>query len=112
MKKEFSKNTTEVFTKVLKKFNALLDATGFQKAHYEVRTYPRLPIRIIADSLYPSETLIKLFEEENMTYMFVLKDRKIKTLYKEFLALVSVESENRIIQEKKKKMKMIVNGCG
>ena len=40
------------------------------------KIYPRLPVRIIADSLYPSIVLIELCEEANIEYIFVLKDKK------------------------------------
>ena len=59
--------------------------------------YPRLPVRIIADSLYPSIGLIELCEEENLEYIFVLKDKKIPTLLEEFLTLVSLTIGNREI---------------
>ena len=59
--------------------------------------YPRLPVRIIADSLYPSIGLIELCEEENLEYIFVLKDKKIPTLLEEFLTLVSLPIGNREI---------------
>jgi len=63
------------------------------------KQYPRLPVRIIADSLYPSLKLIKLCEELAFEYIFVLKDKKIPTLTKEFLALVSMPEGNRQIME-------------
>ena len=67
-------------------------------------SYPRLPIRIIADSLYPSIGLIELCEEENIEYIFVLKDRKIPTLLTEFLTLVSLPTGNREIIETNEKI--------
>ena len=63
------------------------------------RKYPRLPVRIIADSLYPSISLIELCEEENIEYIFVLKDKKIPTLLTEFLTLVSMPIGNREVIE-------------
>lgn len=66
--------------------------------------YPRLPVRIIADSLYPSIGLIKLCEKENIEYIFVLKDKKIPTLLTEFLTLVSMPGGNREIMETKDKI--------
>lgn len=68
------------------------------------KSYPRLPIRIIADSLYPSIGLIELCEKENVEYIFVLKDKKIPTLLKEFLTLVSLPTGNREIKENKEKI--------
>lgn len=66
--------------------------------------YPRLPVRIIADSLYPSIGLIELCEEENLEYIFVLKDKKIPTLLTEFLTLVSLPIGNREIMETNEKI--------
>ena len=68
--------------------------------------YPRLPVRIIADSLYPSISLINLCEEESIEYIFVLKDKKIPTLLKEFLSVVSMPTGNREIEENKEKIKL------
>ena len=67
-------------------------------------SYPRLPIRIIADSLYPSIGLIELCEEENIEYIFVLKEKKIPTLLTELLTLVSLPTGNREIIENKEKI--------
>ena len=68
--------------------------------------YPRLPVRIIADSLYPSINLIELCEKENLEYIFVLKDKKIPTLLREFLAIVSMPTGNREIEEDEEKIKL------
>lgn len=68
------------------------------------KTYPRLPVRIIADSLYPSISLIELCERENIEYIFVLKDKKIPTLLTEFLTLVSMPEGNRELMETKEKI--------
>ena len=70
------------------------------------KKYPRLPVRIIGDSLYPSISLINLCEKENIEYIFVLKDKKIPTLLKEFLALVSMPTGNREIEEDEEKIKL------
>ena len=68
------------------------------------KIYPRLPVRIIADSLYPSIGLIELCEKENLEYIFVLKDRRIPTLLAEFLTLVSMSEGNREIKETKEQI--------
>lgn len=68
------------------------------------KIYPRLPVRIIADSLYPSIGLIELCEKENIEYIFVLKDKKIPTLLSEFLTLVSIPEGNREIIDTKEKI--------
>ncbi len=63
------------------------------------KTYPKMPFRIIADSLYPSEALIKMCEDLMLEYIFVLKDKKIPTVLQEFLTLVSDSKGNRMIIE-------------
>lgn len=66
--------------------------------------YPRLPVRIIGDSLYPSIGLIELCEEEDIEYIFVLKDKKIPTILEEFMTLVSMPEGNRELKESKDKI--------
>ena len=66
--------------------------------------YPRLPIRIIADSLYPSVSLIEKCEKLGYEYIFVLKDKKIPTITKEFLTLVSQPNGDRQIIENAKEI--------
>lgn len=68
------------------------------------KTYPRLPVRIIGDSLYPSICLIELCEKENIEYIFVLKDKRIPTLLIDFLTLVSMAEGNREIIETNEKI--------
>ena len=72
------------------------------------KKYPKLPIRIIADSLYPSETLIKICEGLNLEYIFVLKDKKIPTILKEFLTLVSMEKGERVLIEQEDKWILVM----
>lgn len=67
-------------------------------------TYPRLPVRLIADSLYPSISLIELCEKENIEYIFVLKDKKIPTLLRDFYELVSMPEGNRELMEDEEKI--------
>ena len=66
--------------------------------------YPRLPVRIIADSLYPSIKLIELCEKEEIEYIFVLKDKKIPSILEEFLTIVSMEEGKRELVEDKEKI--------
>ena len=67
-------------------------------------SYPRLPVRIIGDSLYPSASLIELCEKENLEYIFVLKDKKIPTLLRDFYELVSMPEGNRDLTEDEEKI--------
>lgn len=70
------------------------------------KEYPKMPVRIIADSLYPSKGLIELCEKEDIEYIFVLKDKKIPTLLSEFLTIVSMATGNREIEENEEKIKL------
>ena len=89
------------------KQNCELNAT--KRLLPEIRKYyPRLPIRIIGDSLYPSEELMEICEELLIEYIFVLKDKKIPTLLEEFLTLVSLPKGNRKLIEQKEKTILIL----
>lgn len=72
------------------------------------KTYPKMPFRIIADSLYPSETMISICEELLFEYIFVLKDKKIPTILKEFLVLASDKNADRMLIEKEDKWVLIM----
>ena len=63
-------------------------------------SYPRLPVRIIAGSLYPSKKLIELCEEEKIEYILILKEQKIPNLLEDFFALISLSEGNREITRK------------
>lgn len=66
--------------------------------------YPKLPVRIIGDSLYPSIEIIELCEKLALEYIFVLQDKKIPTITREFLTLVSMSEGNRKISEDENKI--------
>ena len=68
------------------------------------KEYPRLPVRIIGDSLYPSKELIEICDRLKLEYIFVLQDKKIPTITREFLDLVSMPEGNREIKETDKKI--------
>ena len=68
------------------------------------KRYSKLPVRIIADSLYPSVELMKMCEEETLEYIFGLKDKKIRTITREFLDLVSLPDGNRYLVENEKEI--------
>lgn len=70
--------------------------------------YPKMPFRIIGDSLYPSESLINLCEDLLLEYIFVMKDKKIPTILEEFLTLVSEPEGNRMIIEKADKWILVM----
>lgn len=66
--------------------------------------YPRLPVRIIGDSLYPCIEIMKMLEELKLEYIFVLKDKRLPTLTEEFLNLVSLPEGSRHLVENEKEV--------
>lgn len=52
--------------------------------------YPRLPVCITADGLYPNNTVFEICENNNWKYIITLKDGNLKTVWQEidFLRLI------------------------
>ncbi|MDR0612604.1 MAG: hypothetical protein LBG45_03815, partial [Dysgonamonadaceae bacterium] len=42
------------------------------------KQYPRLPVCIVADGLYPNETMFKICEENDWKFIFTLQDKSLK----------------------------------
>jgi len=47
------------------------------------KQYPRLPICILADGLYPYENAFKICEDNSWKFIFVLKDKSLKSVQEE-----------------------------
>jgi hypothetical protein len=47
------------------------------------KQYPRLPVCILADGLYPYENAFKICEDNGWKFIFVLQDNSLKTVRKE-----------------------------
>jgi hypothetical protein len=56
------------------------------------KDYPRLPICILADGLYPNQTFMKICQDNNWTYIVVLKDKSLKGLQED---IIDVENKHR-----------------
>lgn len=56
--------------------------------------YPRLKIIAVLDGLYPNGNILALCLKNNWEYMIVLKDKSLKTVWAEFLALKDIDDEN------------------
>jgi len=54
--------------------------------------YPRLPICIIADGLYPNKTFMKTCQDNGWAYIVVLKDKSLKVLQED---IADVEKKHR-----------------
>jgi len=58
--------------------------------------YPRLPVCILADGLYPNKTFMQICQGYGWAYVVVLKDKSLKTLQED---ITDVENKHRRSQE-------------
>jgi len=83
----------------------ILNTGNFEKQNCELtafdslasklkKEFPRLPITIVADGLYPNDTVFTLCKNNNWQYIITLKDGNLKTFWEK------VEWELRISKEK------------
>ena len=96
MKREFPKNTTEIFTKTI--FHYVPEILKLVRNRMAVLKMNEMIKN--EDRMKENETeadILTKSEEENIEYIFVLKDKKIPTLLTEFLTLVSLPTGNREI---------------
>lgn len=67
------------------------------------KTFPRLPIMLLLDGLYPSGPVMALCRHYNWQYMIVLQDRSLPTVWHEFGALCRLGSSGTHEMEHKKR---------
>lgn len=62
------------------------------------RFYPRFPVCITADGLYPNNTVFDICENNNWKYIITLKDGNLKTVWEEikFLNQINENIENEL----------------
>jgi hypothetical protein len=58
------------------------------------KDYPRLPICILADSLYAANPIMEICKKNNWKYIIRFKDGSIKTVAEEFRNIVKLENKN------------------
>jgi hypothetical protein len=83
---EFIENENEEVTKQdceIKAFHRLAEKIK--------KTYPRLPICILGDSLYACEPVFNRCDEYNWKYIFRFKEGRIKSVAEEFNAIKAIE---------------------
>jgi hypothetical protein len=56
------------------------------------KDFPRLPVCILADGLYPNKTFMKICQDNGWAYIVVLKDKSLKVLQED---IADVESKHR-----------------
>jgi hypothetical protein len=71
------------------------------------KTYPRLPMIIVADSLYPNQTCFDICKQNRWNYIFTLKDGCLKSIQDEVAQLRPLaeqqenKQENALYEDKK-----------
>ncbi len=58
------------------------------------KAYPRLPLLILADGLYPYEGFFAICKANQWSYCVTFKDGNLPSVWKEVLALQSLQSQN------------------
>jgi hypothetical protein len=56
------------------------------------KDFPRLPVCILADGLYPNKTFMKICQDNEWAYVVVLKDKSLKTLQED---ITDIENKHR-----------------
>jgi Transposase DDE domain len=86
--KEFDKQDCELkaFVRIAKKLK---------------KNYPRLPICILADSLYPNNTVFDICEKNNWLFIINLKDTCLKTFQEEVSLLKNTAKRSSVLRSDK-----------
>ena len=58
------------------------------------RDYPRLPICIIADALYPNQTFFKICNKHRWSWIVTFKDGNLPSVWEEVLCLQKITDQN------------------
>jgi len=72
---------------------------AFARLAAKIKKYfPRLPICILADGLYPNKTIFKICRENNWKFIITLKDGNLKTFHQEVELLKATQKEKEVIR--------------
>jgi len=83
------------------------DTEGYDKQDCEIKAFkrlakklkkyfPRLPICIVGDGLYPNETVFSICKANAWEYIITLKDGNLKTVWDEVRELSPLQKENKL----------------
>jgi hypothetical protein len=75
------------------------------------RDYPRLPICIVADALYPNQTFFGICERNGWAWMVTFKDGNLPTVWEEVLSLQKITSDNKRTRTMYQEGKKIGHTC-
>jgi len=59
-------------------------------------SFPRLPICIVGDGLYPNNTVFNICVQNNWEYIITLKDGNLRSVWKEAESLIPLQIENKL----------------
>jgi len=62
------------------------------------KMYPRLPVCIVADGLYPNKTFFDICKKNQYKYIVIFKDGNLKTVWEEVEALKDITPDNERIE--------------
>jgi hypothetical protein len=69
---------------------------AFRRLCKKIKTYfSHLPIILLLDGLYANGPLMEYCQKKNWQYMIVLKEADLKTIWREFYSLCSMEKNNQ-----------------
>ena len=60
------------------------------------KSFPRLPICIVGDGLYPNETVFGICEQNKWEYIITLKDGNLRSVWEEAESLILLQKENEL----------------
>ena len=60
------------------------------------KDYPRLPICILADGLYPNKSVFKVCQDNNWAFILTLKDDQLKDIWEEVRLFEQLYSKNTL----------------
>ena len=73
------------------------EQAAFKRLAKRLKAYfPRLPICMLADGLYPNQTFMEICQNNSWAYIVVLKDDSLKTLQQD---IVDIENKHRSSRE-------------
>ena len=60
------------------------------------KSFPRLPICIVGDGLYPNQTVFGICQQNKWEYIITLKDGNLQSVWKEAKSLIPLQKENEL----------------
>lgn len=79
------------------------EQNAFKRLAVKIKKYfPRLPITILADGLYPNERFFKICKENDWNFILTFKDGSLKTIQEEISFLRKTTSCEKFLKQDKK----------